>query len=222
MNKRKIWSTMLSLVVTIAILTIFGGVAVSADATVIDSGSCGDNITYTLYSDGLMEITGTGAMTDYFYGSEAPWYDYSADITSVTISSGITHIGKNSFSYNYTNLETVSIPDSVTSIGAYAFNYCSGLTTAALPTNSTSSGDHAFEGCQTLETINVPSDVQTIGEYAFSGCGLIPSFNFSDTLTSIGKYAFDGCGSLTSIGEHALDNCSIINEKTFSYCCSLL
>ena len=199
MKKKSIWGALLSLVVTVAVLTVFGGIAVSADPTVVNSGSCGDNVTYTLYSDGLMEITGTGAMTDYSYGAAVPWYDYKADITSVTISSGITHIGANSFNYYYTNLTTASIPETVTSIGQYAFYYCINLTTADLSDNITEIGDYAFYYCEKLDIPNFPHNIQTIGEAAFQYCLDLTELTIPDSVTSIGPRAFSMCSNLETL-----------------------
>ena len=206
MKKKSIWGALLSLVVTVAVLTVFGGIAVSADPTVVDSGSCGDNVTYTLYSDGLMEITGTGAMTDYSYGAAVPWYDYKADITSVTISSGITHIGANSFNYYYTNIETVSIPDSVTSIGQYAFYYCINLTTANLSDNITEIGDYAFYYCEKLDIPNFPHNIQYIGEAAFQKCLGLTELTIPDSVTSIGNRAFASCQNMETLNFPAAKN----------------
>ena len=126
MNKRKIWSTMLSLVVTIAILTIFGGVAVSADASVVESGNCGangDNVTYTLYDDGLLVISGTGDMnSDFEYASGVPWYDHgnASSIKKVVIESGVTSIGRYAFFY-CSNLTSITAPNTLTKIDYRAF-----------------------------------------------------------------------------------------------------
>ena len=206
MKNKSVWGALLSLVVTVAVLTVFGGIAVSADPTVVDSGSCGDNVTYTLYSDGLMEITGTGAMTDYSYGAAVPWYDYKADITSVTISSGITHIGANSFNYYYTNIETVSIPDSVTSIGRYAFYYCINLTTADLSDNITEIGDYAFYYCEKLDIPNFPHNIQYIGEAAFQKCLGLTELTIPDSVTSIGNRAFASCQNMETLNFPAAEN----------------
>lgn len=223
MKKKSIWGVLLSLVVTVAVLTVFGGIAVSADPTVIDSGSCGDNVTYTLYSDGLMEITGTGAMTDYSYGAAVPWYDYKADITSVTISSGITHIGANSFNYYYTNIETVSIPDSVTSIGQYAFYYCINLTTADLSDNIIEIDDYAFYYCQKLKIPNFPHNIEKIGEAAFQCCLEITELTIPDSVTSIGPRAFCTCQNMETLNFPAAENLKFdtIPSGCFNDCKSL-
>ena len=89
------------------------------------SGSCGDNVTYKLRTNGELIISGTGAMTSYS-SSSVPWHTYKEKIAKVTVEEGVTSVGNYAF-YSCTNAESVSIPDSITSIGNYAFYGCSGL-----------------------------------------------------------------------------------------------
>ena len=88
---------------------------------------------------------------------------------------------------------------SVTSIGEYAFQYCSGLTSVTIPNSVTSIGYRAFESCRGLTSITIPNSVTNIGESAFSGCSGLTSITIPNSVTSIGYYAFDGCSSLTSV-----------------------
>ena len=96
-----------------------------ADAAIVDSGSCGDNLTWTLDDQGLLTISGTGAMTEWlspdsWWGGEySPW-NYNYDIKQVVIEEGVTSIGDYSF-YICEKMMSIQIPDSVTSIGRYAF-----------------------------------------------------------------------------------------------------
>ena len=83
------------------------------------SGTCGDNLTWTLTDDGTLTISGTGSMTGYSY-DEAPWYSKRSSIQSLIIESGVTSIGRNAF-FDCTRLTSVTIPEGVTSIGTYAF-----------------------------------------------------------------------------------------------------
>ncbi len=87
-----------------------------------DCGANGDNVKWRLSSDGILEISGTGAMADYSVTSPAPWSAQRIinTITAVTIKDGITNIGKNAFA-DCANLNSITIPDSVTSIGRDAF-----------------------------------------------------------------------------------------------------
>ncbi|MBR3707488.1 MAG: leucine-rich repeat domain-containing protein, partial [Lentisphaeria bacterium] len=95
-----------------------------------------------------------------------------------------------SFSGSYT------IPDSVTSIGDYAFLCCSNLTSVTIPESVTSIGDNAFYGCEKLTSITIPESVTSIGERAFSFCRSLTSVVIPDSVTSIGYAAFSDCSSL--------------------------
>ena len=92
-----------------------------------------------------------------------------------------------------------TIPDSVTSIGDYAFAYCDSLTSITIPEGVTSIGERVFAGCESLTSITIPEGVTSIGYYAFYSCDSLTSITIPEGLTSIGDYAFGGCESLTSI-----------------------
>ncbi len=111
----------LALVLALGCLT-----GVSA-ADIVDSGYCGGegdgtNLTWTLDSDGVLTISGTGAMAEYLYYSDsnAPWYSHSADIVRAEIGSGVTSIGWWAF-YECRSLTSVTIPECVTYIGTDTF-----------------------------------------------------------------------------------------------------
>jgi hypothetical protein len=91
----------------------------------------------------------------------------------------------------------IIIPNSVTSIGDYAFYHCWG-TSITLPTNLTYIGNYAFSGTH-LQKVTIPSGVTTIGDYAFSECTMLSSISIPNSVVSIGDYAFKGCTDLTSI-----------------------
>ncbi|MCD8240652.1 MAG: leucine-rich repeat protein, partial [Oscillospiraceae bacterium] len=90
------------------------------------SGACGRYVVWTLDS-GVLTISGTGEMNNYYSEETRPYYDYRNDITSVVITDGVTSIGYNAF-YSCENLTSVTISDNVTSIGGRAFYGCSSLT----------------------------------------------------------------------------------------------
>ena len=91
------------------------------------------------------------------------------------------------------------IPDSVTSIGDYAFVGCNGLTSITIPDSVTSIGSHAFEDCASLTSITIPDSVTSIGSYAFYGCRSLTSITIPASVKSIGSYMFSDCDSLTGI-----------------------
>ncbi len=112
-----------------------------------------------------------------------------------------------------------TIPNSVTSIGAYAFNRCDSLQAIVIPDNVTSIGDYAFFLCDSLEVIEISNNVTSIGDYAFFSCSSLTSVTIPNSVKKIGEYAFRACSSLTSI---TIPN-SVINIGSwlFAYCSSL-
>ena len=142
----------------------------------IASGTCGNNLTWTLDNDGLLTISGTGPMTDYpeehdtAYIGGTPWKNHAASITSVHINSGVTSIGDSAFE-GCTGLTGVSIPDTVTSIGENAFAFCRSLTGVTIPDGVAVIKDWAFASCSGLAEIALPDSVDSIGNNAFKGCG---------------------------------------------------
>ncbi|MCD8180423.1 MAG: leucine-rich repeat domain-containing protein [Firmicutes bacterium] len=135
----------------------------------VASGTCGDDATWVLYDNGTLEISGTGDMTDYTSYSDVPWYSYRDSIETVVISSGITSIGKYAFTY-CTGLTSVTISNGVTSIGGYAFWFCSSLTSITIPDSVTSFGLYAFNSCTGLTNITIGSGVKSMGTFVFSNC----------------------------------------------------
>ena len=97
---------------------------------------------------------------------------------------------------DFSDLTTITIPDSVTSIGYSAFSGCTNLTTITIPDSVTSIGNFAFIECTNLTTITIPDSVTSIGDGAFSWCENLTSITIPDSVTSIGDLAFDGCENL--------------------------
>ncbi|MCD7772083.1 MAG: leucine-rich repeat protein [Oscillospiraceae bacterium] len=207
-----------------------GIATVSEDATTVASGTCGDDLTWVLDSDGVLTISGTGDMTYYSSTSSVPWYSRRSSIISVVIESGVTSIGNYAFR-NCTILESVAIPDSVTSIAGSAFIGCSNLMGIDVSSGNTKylsldgilfSIDmsvlvyYPFAKGDTSMAYVVPGTVTSIEDYAFYGSTSLTSVTFSGNVTSIGDYAFYNCTSLTnmiipssvkSIGERAFMGC---------------
>ena len=182
------------------LFTFFLALAASVGTMFAESGTCGKNLTWDL-TDGVLTISGTGVMTDFEYQG-TPWYSYRENITSVTIGNSVTSIGSNAF-YDCYGLTSITIPNSVTSIGMSAFAWCSGLTSITIPNSVTSIGDWAFRDCSGLTSIEIPNSVTSIGESAFLYCSGLTSVTIGNSVTSIGGYAFSGCTGLTSIYNYA-------------------
>ena len=92
-----------------------------------------------------------------------------------------------------------TIPNSVTSIGDYAFYGCTSLTSITIGNSVESIGDYAFRDCSSLTSVTIPDSVTSIGNYTFYNCDSLKSVTIPDSVTSIGNYAFAHCSSLSSI-----------------------
>ena len=119
---------------------------------IYDSGSCGENVTWTLTADGTLTISGTGAMTDYTYDSRSPWYSCRTYIKRVVMQQGVTSIGGDAFS-GCAALTSVEIPNGVTAIGGSTFSNCIRLAKVTIPKSVTSIGKNAFYYCESIADV---------------------------------------------------------------------
>ena len=150
---------------------------------------------------------------------DSPLYDiHHTKIHSVTIPQSVTSIGKDAFAQCRV-LQSLTIDDAATSIGDWAFDECYKLTTLSLGKNITTIGNYAFYDCRILNNVTIPQSVTSIGDHAFGCCYQMDSFTIKDAATSIGKYAFSDCQSLTtlSLGE----NITTIGDDAFRSCYKL-
>ena len=220
MKKAKLRKILLStaLYAALAVLCLFSIRMNAQAAEIIDSGTCGENLTWTLDSDGLLTISGTGPMT-YYNEVEGPWYPWPNDsVQNIVIEEGVTSIGSCAF-YNCSSPVSIIIPDSVTSIGDSAFRGCSSLVSITFPDSVTSISDYAFYECTGLTSLIIPDSVTVIGNAAFRACVGLTSVSFGNGTTIIGKQAFFSCDKLTSVslGKRV----AVIGEDAFASCYSL-
>ena len=115
------------------------------------SGTCGaegdgSNLTWTLDSDGLLKIEGTGSMADYSWSDAAPWRSYRSGIKTVEIAEGVTSIGDSTFDACH-SLASITIPESVTNIRESTFQACDSLASITIPESVTNIGAYAFNSC---------------------------------------------------------------------------
>lgn len=168
---------------------------IGEENSIAASGTCGENLTWTLDSDGLLTVSGTGTM-DYGDSSKI-WTDKRDEVKTAVLKPGVTSIGFAAFNA-CVNLTNITIPESVTSIEAVAFGDCTALKSVVLPAGITKIDDYTFSGCTELEDITLPVGVTSIGKSAFNGCKNLTSIMLPESVTSIGEIAFGRCG-LTDI-----------------------
>lgn len=172
---------------------------------IVDAGTCSGNATWTLSSEGVLTISGTGYMG---YTDCDP-----ASVKKIVINDGVTSIGG---FQNWYNLVSVSIPDSVTTIGSKAFSGCSRLTSVELPNSVTSIEWLAFSDCGSLTSITIPDSVTTIEADAFWGCSSLTSITIPNSVTAIKDGMFQNCRNLTSVT--IPDSVTSIGSGAFNGC----
>ena len=182
------------------------------------SGHCGENLTWTLYRNGTLRISGTGSMYNYEY-HEAPWYLFRYSLKSLELENGISRSGTYAFTDSTKLTGDLILPDSLLSIGDYAFSGCWFTGSLEIPNNVTVIGNEAFSGCGGFNGSLVISDtLSLIGQAAFRDCdGLIGNISFPESLLRIRDKAFYNCvgvtgatfnGNVPMMGENVFDNCA--------------
>lgn len=223
MNKR-----IISLLLTAVMLfTLLPVAAFASGPEIIESGSCGKNVTWTIDSEGLLTVSGTGAMSNYSE-DEGPWRKNSYQnslIKALVVEDGVTSIGKYAFK-GLDAMKSAKIAGSVKKIGDYAFEFCMHLSDLILQPGITTVGENAFYFCSGLKTLELPDTLTTIGKSAFSYCSGIVNLQLPDSLKTIDDSAFFNCSNmqtvtfgsnLESIGNNAFDSNSQYNLQSI-YC----
>ncbi len=201
---------------------------VSASAADIkDSGKCGDNVAWELDSEGVLTISGTGKIDDFYtvggfrpetgYSDPVPWEKYLADIRRVVVGEGVTYLGDSAFSC-CTALESAVLPDSLKEIGCHTFNGCS-LHDISFPDGLESIDLWAFEYCNSLEKIIIPDSVTYLGEGVFRDCKDLKTVVLPEKMTRIREETFAHCESLENI--IIPDSVTQIDDYAFWKCVSL-
>ena len=207
------------------------------------TGTCGENITWELATDGTLTLSGTGPMYDYSQKT-TPWRNYGQSITKLVISDDITEIGNYAF-YNTNISGEIRISDKVTRIGSYAFydtkiagtlsfpdgieigtgafQFCENLESVILPNGISSIKDNAFDECLNIKgSLTIPEGVKTIGYRAFCLSGFTEHLSIPDSVEEIGELAFAYAGfkgdliipeSVRKIGASAFAYCKGFDGK---------
>ena len=141
---------------------------------IIASGSCGADATWELYSDGVLHIKGSGALSNPKVSSATAWYAYRHMIRVVHVDAGITNLPDFAF-FGCSALETVSFAEGsqLTTIGGSAFNGCTSLKELTLPQGVKTIYGNAFRSCSSLTSVYLPDTVSYITGGAFRGCGKV-------------------------------------------------
>ena len=214
----------------------YGNVFIDTTSSEVDSGMCGDNLTWLLTMNDkddfafTLTISGKGEMynysnDDYISDDDSPWYAYRSGIVEIKISDEITSIGSYAFS-GCSNLTEIVIPSSVTYIGLGAFSNCTNLKEVSLPDGIKRIENQTFEGCSSLAAIDIPSSVRSIGDSAFYNCSALDKITISANVSSMGSTVFGMCG-FTSAGpigggyDIEYGWTEIIPDYAFSGCSSL-
>jgi hypothetical protein len=192
-------------------------------------------VQFLTYATNEGTITMTGCLGDTTYPGTFPAVTIPSNINGMAV----TSIGDQAF-YQVGYMSSVTIPDSVTSIGEAAFEE-SGLTNITIPSSVTGMGEYAFSECEVLTSATIANGVPFIPYNAFYGCGFLTSVEIPASVSSIGDYAFASCGLTnitipgrgTSVGADAFSDCpgltnvtipssvTYIGENAFTYCNNL-
>lgn len=185
------------------LLLLASAIATSLSAAAYDFESAG--IYYNITGNNTVEVTRSDENNNTYSGSVS----IPETVTNNGTEYSVTKIGKSAFKGSI--VTSVSMPESITSIGQYAFSGCQNLETVALPESLTALGSNAFYSCKLLKTIKIPSGVTAIPSSCFYECSSLESVAIPEGVTTIGSEAFQSCNlnaltlpeSLEKIGIYA-------------------
>ena len=202
------------------------GLVDTAEAAAVSSGTCGENVTWTLDDQGTLTISGAGAMYDYTYTWEAdkgdtfdtPWFGLREQIRRAVVGKGVTFIGTGTFAFLY-NLTSVSLPTGLQSLGASVFRYCEKLTSVNIPDGVRYASGDLFLGCHSLKTVSLPDSLQGLGGCTFMECTSLTTVTLPRRLNQVTWHMFYGCTALTTVTLPG--GIQEISEGAFSGCKAL-
>lgn len=162
-----------------------------------DNNKCGENLTWE-FADGILTISGTGDMYNYSEDYLAPWSEHCVEITNVTISGGVTSIG--SYAFCYCSVKSITLPFGLKHIGISAFFYCPNIQQIKIPDSVEYIDPYAFSCCKGLHTVQLPASLTLISEELFAECDNLRNLSIPDTVTEIGANAFSKCMEFSLTG----------------------
>ncbi|MDR0545150.1 MAG: leucine-rich repeat protein [Odoribacteraceae bacterium] len=145
-----------------------------------------------------LTISGNGDMAGYDSSNDIPWNGYKDEIRTLAIEDGVTSIAAWAFS-GCSGLTSATISNSVTDIDVDAFRGCIGLTSVTIPNSVEYIGRQVFSGCTGLTSVVIPSSVKEFDYRSFENCSSLTSVTISSSVKWIGYQAFIGCSGLTSV-----------------------
>lgn len=231
MKPKRLISLLVAVCMMITMLPLSAVTAFAADTATVHEANDGDGIYKYAYKE---NEDGTATITDFLGpvdSTETPG-PYIITVPTELNRRKVTGLGESSFSGIYSSdhqkdstllsfcnqIQSVTIPESVTSIGKSAFEHCSKLDSLTIKGVATSIGAYAFASCTSLTSLSLVGNFQTIGDSAFAYCGMTSLTTDAD-ITSIGEYAFSHCTSLTSLS--LTGSVQTIGYQAFACCTSL-
>lgn len=185
-----------------------------------ETGQCGEELEWTYDAEtGTLEIAGTGEMADYAERT-TPWYQYKDEIQSVIVREGVLSIGDYAFGAGYSNLTSVHLPDTLQSIGDYAFYDCSQLNEITLPSSLVRIGKRAFSYCSSIKELTLPDSCPELGASAFASCQNLWSIVVPEGQEQLSENIFANCKGLRLIS--LPESLTIINDCAFAGCTGLI
>jgi uncharacterized protein YjdB len=181
----------------------------------------GQTITYVVTSEPTVTENGTAKLI-YANGANKNLtgkVSIPATVTNQKMSYNVVGIDPSVF-MDAKNITSITLPDTITSIGEDAFRNCAGLASIYIPSSVKRIEPGTFAGCSSLKDINLPAGLSYIGDDAFTGCSSLVLINLPESLTYLGNSVFAGCSRLTEI--YLPEDLKDLGTAVFSGCSSLL
>lgn len=220
-SKTKKLKMLSAVIAVLMILPIVSFCAFAVGAT--GSGACGQNVNWELDENGVLTISGTGPMADFFteeYPDGSPWNvaGLTEQIKKVVVEDGVTSIGSSAF-YQCSELTEVSLPEGLTEIRELAFTDCKKLEKINFPSTLKAIRCGAFGVCLALEDIDLPSGLETIEYFGFYECKGLKNVVIPDSVTELGYETFRLCENLESV--NVPRGVTEVTQSLFADCPSL-